>query len=204
VQSTCDEAQGMRILTEDLLSMAKVEEAPPVLSEAQQVDFSQLTEKTVLQFEAVAFEQKVSFEEDIAVGVAVRGEEAQLDNLLRALVENACKYAGAGGNVSITLFAKQGSAILAVRNTGKVIAPADLPHVFERFYRSDKARLHGEGPDVEDGFGLGLAIAESIVEAHRGTIGVTSSEMEGTVFTVRLPLWVEKGGSRHRTPFELH
>ncbi len=204
VQSTCDEAQGMRILTEDLLSMAKVEEAPPVPREAQQVDFSQLAEKTVLQFEAVAFEQAVSFEEDIAAGVVVRGEEAQLESLLRALVENACKYAGAGGDVSITLVAKQGSAVFTVRNTGKVIDSADLPHVFERFYRSDKARLHGEGSDVEDGFGLGLAIAKSIVEAHHGTIDVTSSEQAGTVFTVRLPLWAKRGGHRHPTSSELH
>ncbi|MPM36850.1 Sensor histidine kinase ResE [bioreactor metagenome] len=71
---------------------------------------------------------------------------------------------------------------LSVRNTGEPIPPEHLPHLFERFYRIDSARTHTEG-----GYGLGLAIAKSITEAHNGSIAVRSNAAEGTVFTVLLP-----------------
>ena len=83
-------------------------------------------------------------------------------------------------------------AQMTVRNTGPAISPDDLPHLFDRFYRADKARTKGEadasGAATGGGYGLGLAIARDIVRAHGGTIAVTSSNGEGTAFTVRLPL----------------
>ena len=74
-------------------------------------------------------------------------------------------------------------ARLAVRNTGAPISPEDLPHVFDRFYRADKARTGGAG-----GHGLGLAIARAIAEEHGGNLSVASTQAEGTVFTATLPL----------------
>jgi signal transduction histidine kinase len=86
------------------------------------------------------------------------------------------------GTVKVSLKSEGSMCRIDVHNTGNVIPADDLPHLFDRFYRADKARTRGTG-----GFGLGLAIAQSIVEAHGGTIGVTSTEADGTTFTVHLP-----------------
>ena len=74
--------------------------------------------------------------------------------------------------------------VLSVNNQGDPIDPEDLPHLFDRFYRSDKARSRGEGE--QGGFGLGLAIAKGIAEVHGGTIRATSTKADGTTFTVTL------------------
>ena len=81
------------------------------------------------------------------------------------------------------LSARQGRAALCVRNTGEPIPAEKLPHIFERFYRADAARARGQG-----GYGLGLSIAQNIVQAHGGRITAESSREEGTLFTVALPL----------------
>ena len=101
---------------------------------------------------------------------------------MRILIDNACKYAEKESTVTVRLEAAPSGSTLSVHNMGNPIDPEDLPHVFERFYRSDKARSRGG----EGGFGLGLAIAKSIADAHGGTISVTSTAQDGTTFTVRL------------------
>jgi signal transduction histidine kinase len=86
---------------------------------------------------------------------------------------------------------------LSVNNTGEPIAPEHLPHLFERFYRTDSDRARATG-----GFGLGLAIAKSIVETHHGTISVASDAQSGTTFTVSLPVdYAEKRATKHAPPF---
>ena len=99
------------------------------------------------------------------------------------LPENACKYVEEGGRIAVTLRQTARRIELHVHNTGTVIAEEDLPHVFDRFYRADKARTRSEGS-----YGLGLAIAREITEEHGGTITATSDETNGTTFTVTLPL----------------
>ena len=95
------------------------------------------------------------------------------------LLDNAVKYAGQNGSVTVTLSETQGKAQLAVHNTGPAIPAEHLPHLFERFYRSDAARDRESG-----GYGLGLAIAQSIAEGHSGKISATSAPQLGTTFTV--------------------
>ncbi|MFR1167336.1 MAG: sensor histidine kinase [Adlercreutzia equolifaciens] len=116
---------------------------------------------------------------------------------MAVLLDNACKYTDPGGTVAVTLRAATGDAVLSVRNSGEPIDEADLPHLFDRFYRADAARTHnaadaenngGEPGANTGGYGLGLAIARDIAQAHKGTIAVTSTAQEGTTFTLRLPL----------------
>ncbi|HET7078149.1 MAG TPA: HAMP domain-containing sensor histidine kinase [Chloroflexia bacterium] len=115
--------------------------------------------------------------------LCVRGDRDRLLQLALALGENAVRYTPAGGAVDLSLARDGDSAVLAVRDTGVGIPPADLPFVFDRFYRGDAARdLHREGT------GLGLPIARWIVEMHQGTLAVESPPGGGTTFTVRLPL----------------
>lgn len=111
----------------------------------------------------------------------VKGNADWLKQLLLILVDNALKYTPRGGSVWISLDRSGDGAVLTVRDTGMGISPEDLPHVFERFYRADKARAREEG-----GAGLGLAIAKWIAEEHHGDLTVESELGRGTTFSLRL------------------
>lgn len=113
----------------------------------------------------------------------VRGNADQLKQALVALVDNACKYTPHEGSVSLSLTIEQQQAIVRVSDTGIGIAPEDVPHIFERFYRADRARSREHG-----GSGLGLAIAQSILQEHQGTLQVESIVGKGSIFTVTLPV----------------
>ena len=181
-------------------------------AELTTVDFSGMVERDVLQFEAVAFEKGVELVDEVEEGLAVKADADKLDRVVRVLLDNACKYSGktpgdelaaafeqedADGTadadaegfasgldaVRVSLVREKGHAVLRVNNGGKPIDPEDLPHVFDRFFRSDKSR----GGETE-GFGLGLPIAKNIVEGIGGSIGVESNSAQGTTFTVRIPL----------------
>jgi signal transduction histidine kinase len=104
--------------------------------------------------------------------------------MLLNLVTNAIKYTPAGGSVEIALIRRDDGTAIVVHDTGIGIAPGDLPHIFERFWRADWARSRtGDRP----GSGLGLAITKWIAEAHGGSISVSSRPGRGTTFTVVLP-----------------
>ena len=123
--------------------------------------------------------------EDQAV---VMGDPDKLKQLFLNLVDNALKYTPAGGEVILSLRREtqgtgQGWACVHVADTGKGIPQEELPHIFERFYRVDRARSPGQG-----GTGLGLSIAQWIAQAHGGSIQAQSQVDKGSVFVVRLPL----------------
>ena len=121
----------------------------------------------------------------IEENVHVTGDREWLERLVRILMDNACKYAGADTTVLVALSQHGRAAHLSVTNMGTPIDPEDLPHLFDRFYRSDKARAR---TSQASGFGLGLAIAKGIVEAHGGSISVKSDQVEGTTFSVTIPI----------------
>jgi signal transduction histidine kinase len=111
--------------------------------------------------------------------------------MLLNLVTNAIKYTPQGGAIDLTLSEQDDAVSLTVRDTGIGIAPGDLPHIFERFWRADPARSRtGDRP----GTGLGLAITKWIAEAHGGSITVQSRPGRGTMFTVRFPRVSELNG----------
>jgi signal transduction histidine kinase len=115
----------------------------------------------------------------------VMGDRTRLRQLLLNLVTNAIKYTPRGGQVELSVTRRAPDEIaIAVRDTGIGIAATDLPHVFDRFWRADRARSRAS---ERGGFGLGLSISQWIVQAHGGTIAVQSRLGRGTVFTVVLP-----------------
>lgn len=182
--NTKEEAGRMRQLVENLLFLAKSDarEENTVVSK-EMIDFSDLVWNRILSFESVAFEQHVTIEEEIAGGMEICGNRELLNRLVAILLDNACKYAGKNGRVMVKA-EKEGEKLrLLVKNTGDPIPQEEIPHIFERFYRTDKSRVHREG-----GYGLGLAIARTIAEEHKGKIGVESSSENGTLFWVILPL----------------
>ena len=150
------------------------------------MDWSDVVWSGALSFEAVAFERGVTIDTDIAPGLTLEGDAGQLKQMVAILMDNACKYAAEGSAIRVCLSGSRGAASLRVFNAGEAIPPEALTHIFERFYRTDASRARAAG-----GYGLGLAIAQSIVQAHKGTIGAQSSA-EGVTFTVRLPLFAEK------------
>jgi heavy metal sensor kinase len=115
--------------------------------------------------------------------VWVRGDASSLERLFLILLDNAVKYTPGGGRIEVHLGTEDGFAVADIRDTGIGIAPDDIPHVFDRFYRADPARS-----PQSSGTGLGLAIGHWIVEAHHGEIRVQSEPSKGSSFQVRLPL----------------
>ena len=186
LESTRIEGERMQSLIGDMLTLAKVESSGAVPL-CGPVDISEMTDGLILQFESIAFERSIDLTCDIEGDIIVSGDVGKLEKMVATLLENACKYAGADGQVHVVLAcsARSGLATLAIRNSGDAIPAADLPHIFDRFYRSNEARTH---TDDDMSFGLGLAIARSIARAHHGDIKAESTAADGTVFTVTLPL----------------
>lgn len=176
-----EEAGRMKELVEDLLFLAKNDAARLPLVYAQ-LSMSDLTLGCLLPFESVAFEAGVELDSEIQPGIFLQGDEGQLRRLVMILLDNAVKYAGEHGAVRLTLTRQQERVRLMVHNTGEPIPPEHLPHLFERFYRADSARSRDQG-----GYGLGLAIARTIVEVHGGKLTGTSTREQGTCFTASLP-----------------
>ena len=114
--------------------------------------------------------------------IPFRGDEELLRRMLLNLLDNAIKYTPSGGSVSVELAREPANVKIIVSDTGIGIPADDAPHVFERFYRVDKARSRADG-----GSGLGLAIAKWVAEAHKGSIKLVSSPGHGSTFTVSLP-----------------
>ncbi|MEQ2456372.1 sensor histidine kinase [Flavonifractor hominis] len=182
LEYTHEEAVQMKGLVDDLLFLAKSDHTNRTIVPCP-LSMSELVLGCLLLFESVAFESGITLESEIAPDLTLRGDEGQLRRLVMILLDNAVKYAGPGGAVRLELENHQERLRLSVHNTGDPIPPEHLPHLFERFYRADAARDRTRG-----GYGLGLAIAKSIVDGHRGKISVTSTAETGTTFTVLLPI----------------
>jgi signal transduction histidine kinase len=182
------EAARMRRLVEDLLLLSKMEArdaAPP----PGEVDVADLLDVLAQRLRPAAARRGLRLTLALPPRLAVPGAPAQLERLFGNLLENAAKYAPAGGAIAVRAApGPGGTATVAVHNTAdaaSAIPPAALPHLFERFYRVDKSRARGAGEVA--GSGLGLAIAREAAERHGGAIAVASDPAAGTTFTVTLP-----------------
>ncbi len=169
--------QNMKALIDDMLTLSAVDTAQR-LPKKENVNFSAVVTKAVLQMDVMAYDRGVTLEQDVQEGVTVTGDSDELNRIASGLIENALKYEPKDGRVAVKLEARGRKTALTVQKFGSVIAPEDLPHIFERFYRSDKART------AYQGHGLGLAIIKRTVELMDGKIEVASTPETGTVFTV--------------------
>ena len=180
LSSTKAEAERMKRLVDSMLELSSTEfsDERVVLSE---INFSEITERTVLQMEAVAFDKSTYVESNIAKGVIIKGNEDRLSRLLHILIDNGIKYANKDSTLRVSLVKGKRFAKLTVTNEGSYINEDDMPRLFERFYRGDKARSGG-------GFGLGLAIAKNLTESMGGTISAENKKDVGATFTASFPL----------------
>ncbi len=172
------EVERMSQLTSDLLLLAKADAGNKM--EMERVALEELLVETHRQRQFSS--NGVTLELGSVQPVSVLGNATWLKQLLLILLDNACKYTPPGGSVSVSLLREGDAAAIRVRDTGMGIAQEDLPHIFKRFYRADRARARDEG-----GTGLGLAIARWVAEEHGGQIEAESETGKGTTFTVRLP-----------------
>lgn len=176
-------AQRMRALVEGLLTLARAD-AGAELAAREAIDLLEVVRESVVAMapNAEAHGVRLSFRAPLGVRAIVDGSAERLRELVSNLVANAVEYGHHGGQVVCEVTASGGHVTLDVIDDGPGIEPEDLPHIFERFYRANKARARLVG-----GAGLGLAISKWIVERHGGTITCTSIVGTGTRMTVMLP-----------------
>nr|WP_325195904.1 HAMP domain-containing sensor histidine kinase [uncultured Oscillibacter sp.] len=175
-----EEAQRMGTLLRRMMDVARMEVPQNGKLQKQEVDLSALIYQAVLPFESLAYERDIRYVLDIQDRQVCQGDPDLLRQVAAILLDNAFKYVDDGGTVRVHLGTSGKHTVLEVANTGLGISAEDLPHVFERFYRCDKAR-----PD-DGSYGLGLSIAQEIMEMHKGELTVESEPGGWTRFRMVL------------------
>ena len=169
-------------LITSLLMLARADEGH-ISFEHEMLHLDVLAEAVVTTLESLAAERGITLHKQMEANVTVLGDEARLMQVIMNLLDNALRYTDTGGTVTLVLEKTSTHALLRVQDTGCGIPAEHLPHIFERFYRVDRARSRSAG-----GTGLGLAITKWIVTMHDGTITVESHPGKGSLFSVILPL----------------
>jgi len=157
-------------------------ESGELSGDSESVDISEIIKESVSELQTLAEQDNITINADTN-SVVINADKKDIRGLVSNLLVNAVKYNRQGGTVDVSLFTKDGQAVLRVRNDGDPIPPEHQRRVFERFYRVDSGRSKAVG-----GTGLGLAIVKHVVDALSGTITLESNTEKGTIFTVRLPL----------------
>lgn len=183
IKPALDQVNLLARLIEDLRTLAMAE-AGQLRLVKRPTDLSALISNTLTSFEAPASSQQITLRSDIASDLlSIEIDPDRIQQTLAILISNALRHTPASGTITVKAHHDTDRVLIEVTDSGAGIPPEDLPHVFERFYRADKSRSRESG-----GSGLGLAIAKSIVEAHGGSIGVTSEVGQGTTMTIKLPI----------------
>jgi signal transduction histidine kinase len=174
------EAARMSQLVDNLLLLARGDETGAVLDLGEH-DLNEVVASAVAAARASADGRLSLIEQVFPIPVVARFDRTRIQQVATILLDNAIKFAPPGGTVTISTRTTLDGVELAVADTGPGIAPEDLPHIFERFYRADQSRPTG-------GAGLGLAIAQQIADRHGGTIRVQSESGRGATFVLALPV----------------
>jgi heavy metal sensor kinase len=182
--SALEECERLRRIVEGLFALSRLD-AGEAIEQLGPVDLGQLAASTAEQMVLLAEDKAIKVVCEAADKVVVRGDKSHLKQVIVNLLDNAIKYTPKGGRIEIRVSARDGQAALEVSDNGPGIPPEALPHVFERFYRADKARSRELG-----GAGLGLAIVKSICVAHHGDVRAESRAPVGTRIVLELPLMV--------------
>lgn len=191
-----DELERMTRLVGDLLLLARADGGSLPVSQIP-LELDTILFDVYRQVQPLRKDKKVDVLIAEVVPCRVEGDPDRIKQLVLILVDNAIKYTPEGGTVTLSLTREDNDAWLSVTDTGPGIAPEHLPHIFDRFYRVDKARSRALG-----GSGLGLSIAKWIAEAHGGAIKVTSTKGEGSRFHIRLPTMTDDWPDIHDDDLE--
>ncbi|ADU30087.1 ATP-binding protein [Evansella cellulosilytica] len=182
-----DESLRMGRLVNELLDLARME-AGHIQLNVETISFTDFTKRVLRKFQGIAKEHGIKLSGDIEENIQyVYADEDRIEQVLTNLIDNAIRHTPEGGEVTLQMEVLDQGVKVNIQDTGIGISEEDLPFVFERFYKADKARTRGRA-----GTGLGLAIVKNIVEAHHGKVSVHSKLNEGTTFSFFLPYGVEK------------
>ncbi|MBW7455031.1 ATP-binding protein [Paenibacillus sepulcri] len=191
VQVIHDESLRMSRLVKDLLDLARME-AGHIEMKNEQVDLEGLVKRVHRKFQVYAKEQGITLQSELppGTGLTIRGaDEDRLEQVLTNLLDNALRHTPGGAQIKLAARYvtkdRKSFVELKIQDEGQGISADDLPYIFERFYKADKARTRGAS---SGGTGLGLAIVKNIVDSHHGRIDVESVVGEGTTFTLLLPV----------------
>jgi heavy metal sensor kinase len=177
------ESEKVSRLIDQLLMLARADSSSAAIP-ITRTNLNETLQKAWEETNILANAKRLNAEDFVpAAPVWVNGDPASLERLFLILLDNAVKYTADGGRIELRLSTDDGFAVAEVRDTGIGISPEDIAHIFERFYRADRARSRETG-----GTGLGLAIGRWIAQAHGGEIRVQSEPSKGSTFQVRLPL----------------
>ena len=176
------EADHMSALINQLLTLARADAGKEQVR-FEKIDLRKFMEEICVDAEILCREKELALNLSLEEKISVQGDGRSLRRLMHNLLSNAINYTARGGTITIELSKEETQALLKVSDNGIGISPSDLPHIFERFYRVDKARTRDEG-----GSGLGLSLCRHIVDIHGGRIDVESLQGKGSTFLVRLPL----------------
>lgn len=179
LHSNLEETEKMSRIISDLLTLARFDNRE-VLLDSRPVNLKALLEEITETLTPLAAKRSISLSLEAGSDVTVAGDAGQLERLFLNLADNAVKYSRDGGAVAASVGTVGGRPVVSVTDSGVGIPVDDLPHIFKRFYRADSSRS-------SSGFGLGLAIAKSIAEAHGAEIKVESAAGHGSTFTVLFP-----------------
>jgi two-component system phosphate regulon sensor histidine kinase PhoR len=172
------------LLVEDLLTLAQLESDNPDL-QLTPVDLSNFFREIIHDWEKKLTSKQLNIIVDVPPDLSpIRADRTRLQEALYNLLDNAVKYSHAHGEIRLSARQRDGEIELTVSDDGIGIAKQDLPRIFERFYRADKAR----SPDKVRGTGLGLAIVKHVAQLHGGRVGVESELDQGTTIRVVLPM----------------
>lgn len=183
IASSLDEVRNMKLLTTNLLNIARRDDGlKPEMEEIEPSFFDQ----TFSNFEIIAEENGKLFQGDNQVDRVICSDRTLLKQLMTILYDNALKYTDEDGEIQFEVQLKDKNLLLRLLDNGPGIRDEDKKRIFDRFYRVDKARTRQKG-----GFGLGLSLAKQIVEAFKGTIQVKDNKPKGTIFEVKLSIKTE-------------
>jgi two-component system phosphate regulon sensor histidine kinase PhoR len=175
------EVERLTQLVAELTELSRIETGKAELK-LEPVKLNLLVKEVIAQLSPQAERQKLTLENELAARLPeVNADRARVRQVITNLLHNAIKFTPEGGKITIATRKLEGAVGVDITDTGVGIPETDLPHVFERFYKGDRARSGA-------GTGMGLAIAKHVVEAHGGTIGVESEEGKGSTFSFSLPL----------------
>lgn len=177
------EAERTSHLIQQLLELARADSNPAAVARTSATNVTETFHEACRQARVLAESKQLKFHESVErQNLYVQGDARSLERLFLILLDNAVKYTPSGGMIEATLGSENGLVLAEIKDTGVGMTPEDIPHIFERFYRADRARSRDTG-----GSGLGLAIGRWIAEAHGGEIRVHSELAKGSSFQIRLP-----------------
>lgn len=174
-------AMRMQALVQDITDLSMIESGEVTLH-IEVHDLGPIVDEMLVLAGARAASAEITLVNRVHRGFRVCADRYRLEQILNNLVDNAIKFNRPGGRIEVLSERREGSSVIHVRDSGTGISKADLPRVFERFFRADRSRSREAG-----GSGLGLAIVKHLARAHGGTITVESEQMKGSTFSVELP-----------------